>query len=59
MASIDDLRAAEAERLAQEAAARRQWEIDDRNRTNRDIKELDFDDDLLEEARRQAEEKGI
>lgn len=59
MGSIDDLRAKEAEREAAEAQSRRRWESVDLRRLNEDMKFMEFGDDLLEEAKRRAAEKGV
>ena len=45
-----ELRRKEALREAEEASARRRWEIQDWNNTRRRLTEEEFDDDLLEEA---------
>jgi len=59
MGSIDELRAKEAEREALEAQSRRRWESMDLRRLNEDMKFKEFGEDLLEEAKRRAAEKGV
>lgn len=56
MANINDLRAAEAQREAQEAQSRRRWESMDLRRLRDDMINKEFGDELLEEAKRRASE---
>ncbi len=49
-----ELKRREALREAEEAAARRRWEIADWKRTRERMKDEEFDDDLLEEAKERA-----
>jgi len=56
VANINDLRAAEAQREAQEAQSRRRWESMDLRRLRDDMINKEFGDELLEEAKRRASE---
>lgn len=54
MSGIEKLRQVEAEREAIEQAARRRWESMDRQRTEKDMLDMEFDDELLEEIESEA-----
>jgi len=54
MGDWHELKRREAEREALEAESRRRWNIEDQRRLQRDLVEYEFDDELLEEAKRRA-----
>ena len=52
--TLEELRQQIAEQEANELAARRRWEALDLARTKKDIQEMDFPDEWLEEAKSEA-----
>ncbi len=50
MSDLEDLRAAEAEREAREAQARRQWQSMDWRESKDKMENMDFPDEWLEES---------
>ena len=54
MSDLEDLRAAEAEREAREAQARRQWQSMDWRESKDKMANMDFPDEWLEEAESQC-----